>query len=333
MEDANERVGITRRPLFRIYEIHSAILSGDYPNCSVLAEKLGVERKTIQRDITFMRDELKLPVVYVDSLHGYFYDKDVSDFPVFQTTTDELAGLFLARNALESVRGTPLADVLRTAFAKLTRGMLDKIQLSWGDLDETFSRKAVEQNPRDVKRFGELAKAILNQLVTTFFYRKLGADEAESRRVHPLHLGEVDGGWYLIAHDLDRDALRTFSLPRMTRIKISNKRFDRPLGFSGSNRLKQSFGIWNVDGDTVRHLVRVELRNYAARLGQERRWHPTQETVALNTKGTRIEVRFEVGRLEEVLRWVLSFGSQAKVLAPVELVQMVHDEVEAMRKG
>jgi hypothetical protein len=34
----------------------------------------------------------------------------------------------------------------------------------------------------------------------------------------------------------------------------------------------------------------------------------------LNGKGTRIELRFEVGRLEEVLRWVLSFGSKAKVL-------------------
>jgi proteasome accessory factor B len=332
MEDANERVGITRRPLFRIYEIHAAILSGEYPNCTVLAEKLSVERKTIQRDITFMRDELKLPIIYADSLHGYFYDQDVSDFPVFQTTNEELAGLFLARNALESVRGTPLADVLRTAFCKLTRGMIGKIQFSWTDLDEAFSRKVVEQSPRDVKRFGDLAKAILDQLVTTFYYLKLGAYSAELRKVQPLHLGEVDGGWYLIAHDLEREALRTFSLPRMTRMKISNTRFARPEDFDGSNYLKRSFGVWSVAGDHTRHLVRVELKNYAARLAQERRWHPTQEIVRLNAKGTRIEVKFEVGRLEEVLRWVLSFGSQAKVIGPPELVKMVRDEVEAMRK-
>ena len=333
MDDATSRVGLTRRPLARIYEIHAAILSGSYPNCTVLAEKLCVERKTIQRDITFMRDELKLPIVYQDSLHGYSYDKDVSDFPVFQTTSEELAGLFLARNALESVRGTPLADVLKAAFSKLTRGMTGKVNLSWNHLDETFSRKAVEQSPRDVKRFGEIAKAILDQLVTTFYYRKLGADIAEPRRVHPLHLGEVDGGWYLIAHDLERDALRTFSLPRMTRLKISNKCFERSTSFNGSEYLKQSFGVCNVAGDQVRHLVRVELKNYAARLAQERRWHPTQEIVQRNAKGTKIEVRFEVGRLEEVMRWVLSFGSQAKVLGPPELIAMVRDEVEAMSNG
>jgi len=330
MENSNDRVGITRRPLVRIYRIHESILDGNYPNCSSLAEKLSVERKTIQRDITFMRDELDLPIVYHEALHGYFYDQDVSDFPVFQTTAEELAGLFLARHALESVRGTALENTMRTVFSKLTRGMLGKIQFAWSDLDEAFSRKTVEQNPRDMKRLGEIAEAILNQLVTTFSYKKLGADYSESRRVHPLHIGEVDGGWYLIAHDLERGALRTFALPRMLRLKISNKRFDRPADFDGRAYLKQSFGIWNVAGDHSRQLVRVELKNYAARLAQERRWHPTQELQLLNTKGTRVEVRFEVGRLEEVMRWVLGFGRQAKVLAPPELARMVRDEVKAM---
>lgn len=333
MADSNERVGITRRPLFRIYEIHAEILGGSYPNCTALAKKLSVTRKTIQRDITFMRDELNLPIIYQDALHGYSYDKDVSDFPVFQTTTEELASLFLARNALESVRGTPLSDVLREAFGKLTRGMLGKVQFSWSDLDEAFTRKIITQNPNEAKKFGILAKSILNQLVTTFFYRKLGAEKSEIRRVQPLHLGEVEGGWYLIAHDLERDSLRTYALPRMTRLNVSNSRFERPSGFVGSDYLKRSFGIWNVSGDDTRHLVRVELKGYAARLGQERRWHPSQEVFPLNAKCTRVEVRFEVGRLEEVLRWVLSFGSHAKVLAPPELRQMVQEEIVAMGKS
>ena len=117
----------------------------------------------------------------------------------------------------------------------------------------------------------------------------------------------------------------------MTRLKITQKRFDRPSEFAGNDHLKQSFGIWNVAGDHSRQIVRVELKNYAARLAQERRWHPTQEIFPLNARATRVEVRFEVGRLEEVLRWVLSFGSQAKVLGPPELIKIVRAEIEAMR--
>lgn len=170
----------------------------------------------------------------------------------------------------------------------------------------------MEQNPRDIKRFGIIAESILHQNVTSFYYRKLGADFSEIRKVQPLHLGEVDGGWYLIARDLERDALRTFALPRMSRLKVSNIRFERPVGFDGRCFLKQSFGIWHVAGDDSRQLVRVELKNYAARLAQERRWHPTQELTPLNAKGTRVEIRFEVGRLEEVMRWVLGLGQSSQ---------------------
>jgi predicted DNA-binding transcriptional regulator YafY len=327
----NDRRGTTRRPMFRIYDIHSAILSGSYPNCSQLANRLSVERKTIQRDITFMRDELKLPIRYKDDLHGYYYDQDVSDFPVFQTSAEDLAGLFLAKTALESVRGTQLADVMQKVFERMTRGMQGKIQFSWSGLDEAFSKKTTPPHPQQVKLFGSLAECILNQVVTTFFYKKLESEKAEPRRVHPLHLGEVDSGWYLIAHDLDRGQLRTFALPRISRLKATTKSFTRPKDFDGAEHMKKSFGIWNVAGDETRQVVRVELKNYAAQLARERRWHPTQELLNLNAKGSRVEIRFEVGRLEEVLRWVLSFGSHAKVLGPPDLINMVKAEIRAMQ--
>jgi len=50
----------------------------------------------------------------------------------------------------------------------------------------------------------------------------------------------------------------------------------------------------------------------------------------LYTKGSRVEVRFEVGRIEELVRWVLSWVRLAKVIAPMELKKRVADEVKAM---
>lgn len=323
----------TRRPMHRIYQIHATIRSGSLPNCSTLAQSLEVDRKTIQRDISFMRDALGLPLTYCDDLHGYRYDGDVSDFPVFQVSSEELATLFFTRSALQGIRGTRLADELSGAFAKITRGLLGQIEFTWADLDEAFSRKTVKQDERLIKHFGQISKAILDQTETVFHYRKLDSDGAEARKVQPLHLGEVEGGWYLIAYDLERGALRTFALPRMSRVRVLQTGFERPKDFDGAAYLNRSFGVWNVAGDESRYLVRLELRNYAARLAQERRWHPTQEVDVLDNHGNKVEVRFEVGRLEEVLRWVLSFGSQAKVLAPPELAKMVRQEARAMQKN
>jgi hypothetical protein len=54
------------------------------------------------------------------------------------------------------------------------------------------------------------------------------------------------------------------------------------------------------------------MRNYAARLAYERRWHPTQEVTVLDDTGNKVEVRFEVGRLEVVMLCVLSFVARRR---------------------
>ena len=79
--------------------------------------------------------------------------------------------------------------------------------------------------------------------------------------------------------------------------------------------------------------MRIELKGYAARLVQERRWHPSQQITPLNATNSRVEVRFEVGRLEEMVRWTLSWGSQAKVLEPKELRDQVRAEAAKIQAG
>ena len=56
--------------------------------------------------------------------------------------------------------------------------------------------------------------------------------------------GEVDGCWYVIGHDLDREAMRTFALPRITRLKVTPRSFKRPTEFDGTSYLHDSFGVW-----------------------------------------------------------------------------------------
>ena len=46
--------------MWRVLEIHKFVQTGRHPNCSTLAAEIEVTPKTIQRDITFMRDQLGL---------------------------------------------------------------------------------------------------------------------------------------------------------------------------------------------------------------------------------------------------------------------------------
>ncbi len=325
------RIGQTRRPMERIYHIHEAVKDGRYPNCNSLAKELEVTRKTVQRDVTFMRDSLKLPLVYDDRIHGYYYTSDVSDFPIFEFSAKDLAALFLARQAMGSVKGTQLEQTMREVFGRLTKIVEGQVRFSWADLDLALSRKPGAAAKRDIKMFGTLAEAVLKRRVVQFGYRKLGAEHAERRRVRPYHLGEVDGCWYLIGFDTTREALRTFALPRMRALKILGEKFEVPPDFNGSAYLGTSFGVWtDPENPDFKQDVRIELKGYAAQIVQERRWHPSQQVTQLNKLGTRVEVRFEVGRLEELVRWTLSWGSQAKVREPAELKRLVAEEIRRM---
>lgn len=318
----------------RIYHIHSAVMTGTLPNCSKMAEELNVTPKTVQRDINFMRDHLKLPMVYDDARHGFYYKKSVSEFPVFDLTTEELAALFFARNALLPIRGTKLADVLNLAFQRITRPLQDNVSFGWAELDEAFSVKNPGASKPELETFGKLAKAVLDRKEIEFQYRKMGADKPETRKVQPLHLGEVDNGWYLVGLDLDRNAIRTFALPRLGQLKVTTTKFQRPADFDARAYFKNSFGVWtNPDANAKPFEVRVQFEGYAARVIPERRWHESQQIKELNAKGTRIEVRLNVSSLEDVTRWVLSWGSQAKALAPAELVSAVREEAKALAQS
>ncbi len=328
------RLGKTRWPMERIYHIHEAVQEGRLPNCSTMAAELEVTAKTIQRDITFMRDRLNLPLEYDDGAHGYRYTADVSTFPVFEVGAEELAGLFLARQAIEAVRGTQLERTMREVFARLTRSMQGRVKFGWADLDRALSRKPRGVARTDLKLFGRLAEAVLRRREVEFGYRKLGSDRTGKRRVQPYHLGEVDQCWYLIGFDHARQALRTFALPRIRSLKVLRGTFEVPEGFDGVAYLGSSFGVWtDPERPDFKQEVRIELSGYAARLAQERRWHPSQQVKPLNATGSRVEVRFEVGRLEELVRWTLSWGGQARVREPAELRKLVAAEAAKIQAG
>jgi len=331
---SKDRTGRTRAPMERIYQIHEAVEEGRLPNCSTLARELEVTPKTVQRDITFMRDRLKLPLEYDELAHGYRYTKDIRTFPIFEVGAEELAGLFLARQAIESVRGTQLEQTMREVFAKLTHSMEGKVKFSWADLDKALSRKPGAVIKTDLKLFGKLADAVLECREVEFSYRKLGSDKSEKRRIQPYHLGEVDQCWYLIGYDLSRHGLRTFAFPRIKSSKTHRKTFKVPADFDGPSYLGTSFGIWtDPERPDFKQEVRIELSGYAARLVQERRWHPSQQITPLNATASRVEVRFEVGRLEELVRWTLSWGSQAKVKEPKALRDQVKAEAAKIHAG
>ena len=323
------REGRTRPPMARMMQIHEVVSAHRFPNCTSLARELGVDRKTILRDVSWMRDEFGMPLEYHQVQHGYYYTKPVHELPLMRLTREDVMALYLMRRALEPLEGTRLHAVMAQSLSRLAAMCPGEVSFSWEELAAAFSVRNTGAVSADLAGFGELLDAVLRQREVMFDYVKLGATRAERRAVRPYHVGQMEQGWYLIGHDVKRRGIRTFALQRMTALEVSSARFERPADFDVREYLGGSFGVWAYEeGGRVRHEVRIEFTGYAARVVAERRWHATQE-ITLVRAGT-VELRMRLAGLEEVMRWVLSWGSKARVMAPLQLQEMVQREITAM---
>ncbi|WP_395736189.1 helix-turn-helix transcriptional regulator [Prosthecobacter sp.] len=328
---AASRSGVSRPAIWRVMEIHKIIRTGRHPNCTTLAREIEVTPKTIQRDITFMRDQLDLPLEYHPVKHGYYNTRPVTEFPILHLSRTDLVALFLARRALEPLRGTRLERMLSDSFSKIAEACPGEVSIQWHELDDAFSVKAAGVLAADVTLFGDLLDSIRATREVSFDYHKLTGSQPETRTVQPYHVGQIEHGWYLIAHDPARQAMRTFALQRISRLEMLKSKFTRNPAFNAHDHLGGGFGVWSyAEGAARSHDVCIRFEGYAARVVAERQWHPSQTIEKLKADGSLIEFQATLSGLEEITRWILSWGSKARVLGPQELKRRVQQEVAGM---
>ena len=304
-------------------KIHRAIQSGTFPNTTQLAAGLEVSTKTIQRDIEFMRDRLELPIEYAGAKFGYHYTAKVSAFPTMQITEGELFALIVAEKALQQYRGTTFEKPLLSAIRKMEQSLPDTISLNLPDLEQTISFRMRAEQILNLEIFDTLAKAAAHRQQLELTYRKPGRRESEQRVVDPYHLANINGEWYLFGFDQLRQDIRTFAPARIQSAKATGKIFDRPEKFSLEKRLRDSFGVHAGEG---RHEVVIRFRAGVADYVREKKWHESQELHEL--KNGDVELRLNLSSLMEIQRWVLSWGGDAKVIAPRELAAAVRQAAE-----
>ena len=307
--------------------IHDELRRGALINCSHLMRALEVSRKTVVRDIAFMRDRLALPIEFDAQIQAYRYTHPVNAFPSVNVTEGELLALLVAQRALEQYRGTPFHRQLEVAFEKLAGGLRDKISFSPTDELRAVSFKNIGIGKTDLTVFNALSAAVLRSQEITFAYRKPGDPKKSARRVRPYHLANRENLWYLIAFDLARAALRTFALPRIADVTVTTTTFARPADFSPESFFAHALGVLGGTGD---HRVVIRFTASVAERVREREWHETQEMRDL--PGGALELRLRLGALSEAEQWILSWGAAAEVLAPAELRASLKKSIATLAK-
>lgn len=327
---------LTRTRMWRITQLDRRIKSGTFPNCSSFARELAeltgmkrpFDRKTIQRDIDFLRDQWHAPVEYDQKKKGYFYTDKTWSFPMLELTEGELLQLLLAEQMARQFKSTPLAKTLDGLFEKIRFNLSEVVAVDPIMARQQFSFHGHPVRPIKQKAWETIVRAMREDKVITLRYQGIHDDKATSRNVEPIHLACVDGEWYLVAYCQEREGLRHFAVSRIESVRMREQTFE-PQEFEPDKYFANRFGRY-IGSSAEIEWVTIKFAPSAAPWILEREWHPKQKIKKY--RDGRLTLKFPAPSLYEVKRWVLQWGAEAEVIAPEELKTAIQEEVLAMNE-
>jgi len=238
----------------------------------------------------------------------------------------ELVALFLARGMLAPLRDTPFYADLQAVFQKLEDKLGSRNLDYFRSLEGEFQ---FEPSPKwglglSPDHLDTIRAAISEGQQLQMTYYSVNSNKTSERKVGPHYLYFAKGSLYLVAEDLSDQTTKVFSVPRVKEATMLDAVYEgkisTPEDFFGS-----SFGIFQGN-----KAVSVQLE-FSQRVGsyvRERSWHHSQRVVS--REGGRVELSLEVGLTPEFVGWVLSFGADVRVMAPVALQEELRERAKAV---
>ncbi|WP_328932975.1 MULTISPECIES: YafY family protein [unclassified Streptomyces] len=206
-----------------------------------LADRLGVSRRTVRRDIDRLR-ELGYPVqASLGSDGGYRLVAGKAMPPLVLDDEEAVAiAVGLRAGAGHALEGVDEASV--RALAKLEQVLPSRLRHRVATLQAaTTPLTSGDGASIAPETLTVMASTVAGQERLRFAYRT--KDGTESRRVtEPYRLVSTGRRWYLVAYDLDREDWRTFRVDRVSRPFATGARFtprELPTG-NAAEYLRQS---------------------------------------------------------------------------------------------
>jgi len=304
--------------------IRQGTREGKYPNAVDFCRELEVCRDTVMRDLDFLRDEERAPIEYDRSAHGYRLSDKTWQLPAVELSRREVFSLCIARKLLGAFRGTPLAADMAAAMGKIARSLEGKLTIASTELAGRFAVVSDDYVVVDPEVWSATAAAVDAGEAIRMRYEKFNGTVGDYE-FEPYNLVAYHGNWYAVGRHVKKQKTATFAVSRIRSITPTGRCFKLPQFFDLERELADGFGI--IRGEKPFKL-RVLFAPAVAGYVRERVWHHSQKIV--ERKDGSVELRIETAGWKQVVRWVLSWQPDCRVLSPKRLRLRVE---EKMRRG
>ena len=275
-----------------------------------LADRLGVEPRTVRRDVSRLR-ALGYPVDAAAGVGGGYRLGAGGRLPPLLLDDEEAVAVAVS---LRLAAATTVSGVEPAAVAALTK--LDQVlPVRLRERVRAIQASTVRlQGPElpeiDAEVLVTLATACREREALRFAYRNFEGVPSE-RTVEPFQIVHTGRRWYLVARDRDRRAWRTFRVDRITEPTTTGHRFvlENPPDAAALVSERTTLAPWRLEARLRLSLDAAEARS---------RYPPTIGVVDAEGDGTSI-LRLASNSVGGLVHMVIGLDCDFEVLEPAEL--------------
>lgn len=298
----------------RYFWFHSRLKSNLYPSKKQMMEKFGIEERTAQRAITFMKDRLKAPILYSRAEGGYYYSDKSYEFPNTRFTEREIMAILVTDCLAHTI---PDKNILKENEAFLKK-VSYKTGIDVSRLKSKISIKNIRYEKVQPEIFENVIESLDKNTKIVIEYSAGSTRETTCRTINPLHLLLYKGNWYLFAFCEKRNELRNFSLSRILSIKRLNDKVPENLhSINIEELIEHNYGIYIREKESLREEVKLKFDSLVAESVKNQIWFPLQDLE--ECADGSIILKFFVTDFRELISDILRYGEHIEVLAPSTL--------------
>lgn len=311
------------RPTTRVLAALELLQSRSQIGGAELAEKLGVDRRTVRRYIQIL-EQLGIPIMTEQGRHGGYRLVSGFKLPPMMFTNEETLAISLGLLSARQLGLNQSLPAISSVQAKLERVMPDKLKNRARAISQTTRILLPRREPSlDDNALEILTSATESGHAVGFTYHSPDDSKAE-RELDPYGLVYRQGRWYVTGRCHLREALRSFRLDRISSVHALPVSFVRPADFDAADFLQQSLLAW---GQT--YAVSVTLHTDQATLtslvGKEgfcaSRPEQTEDGLRLDT---------HVDSLDWFAYWLAQLPFSFAINSPDELREAVRNRAQQL---
>ena len=250
-------------------------------------------QRTLQRDIQVIREVYNIEIKCNRSTNEYEITKDNDLY---------------AQNLLEAF------DVFRALQ-------------NYGNLSEVIQFE--KRLPAGTEYLSPLLRAIKEKRQVKLHYYKFWdrSSQTQERTIEPYLLKEAQRRWYVLAWDVEKEALRVFGLDRIKRLDDERGvKFQHPVPKGVEHYFDDSFGAWVDNERTQAEEIVLAFRKLPtdtvfipnpAKYLEAMPLHSSQQI--LKEEEEAIVLRLRIKITPDFIKELLSYGKQVEVLTPAHL--------------